>query len=293
MRLLVVHAGQRYRFLNIDSSTRDGSLVITVRREGESRITYQWGTRPEVQTPVQAELPPGRLKNKKITIHQSGRINFHDIGRSIYIEPLTAITKTTCIYRYRIPKISRLTPFNSAPAAEDCDFDLNTLADESLSFSLFVGPTNVASNTHAVKLAYLSRYALLIALDTETYIPPSDFLEHFVILKPESGTVGSQVMSEDQALIAYHQALNETKELVIYGPNGAGVWQVVFAVPMRIAPKMTVEFDDLTLYVDEEDIERDLRVATAMVKFKVRSRATKAVVKTPVAFRSISLDAEL
>lgn len=293
MRILVVHAGQRYRFLNIDSSTRDGSLVITVRRDGESRVTYRWGTRPEVETPVQAELSPGRLKNKKITIHQSGRINFQDIGRSIYIEPLTAITKAACIYRYRIPKISRLTPYDSSPAVEDCDFDLSALADESLSFSLFVGPTNVASNTHAVKLAYLSRYALLIALDTETYIPPSDSLEHFVTLKPESGIVGSQVMSEDQALIAYHQALNETKELVIYGPNGAGVWQVVFAVPMRIAPKMTIELDDPTLYVDEEDIERDSRVATAMVKFKVRNRATKAVVKTPVAFRSISLDAEL
>ena len=293
MRLLVVHAGQRYRFLNIDSSTRDGSLVITVRREGESRITYQWGTRPELQPPVQAELPPDRLKNKKITIHQSGRINFHDIKRSIYIEPLTAITNTTCIYRYRIPKISRLTPFNSAPAAEDCEFDLSALVDESHSFSLFCGPTNVASNTHSVKLAYLNGYALLIARDTETYIPPSNFLEHFVTLKPESGTVGSQVMSEDQALIAYHQALNETRELVIYGPNGAGVWQVVFAVPMRIAPKLTIELDDSTLYVDEKDIERDLRVETAMVRFKVRNRATKAVVQRPVTFRSISLDANL
>lgn len=293
MRLLVIHAGQRYRFLSIDSSTRDGSLVIIIRREGEGSITYQWGTRPEVQTPVQTELPPGRSKNKKITVHQSGRINFHEIGQNIYIEPLTAITKTACIYRYRIPKISHLTPFDSAPDAEDCDFDLSALADESHSFSLYVGPANVASNSHAVKLAYLSRYAFLIALDTETYIPPSNFLEHFVTLKPERGTVGSQVMSEDQALIAYHQALNETKELVIYGPNGAGVWQVVFAVPMRIAPKMTIEIDDPTLYVDEGDIERDLRVATAMVRFKVRNRAAKAVVQTPVAFRSISLDANL
>lgn len=267
--------------------------MITIRREGESHTTYQWGTRPEAQTPVQAKLPLGRPKNKKITIHQSGRINFHELKRSIYIEPLTAITKTACIYRYRIPKISRLTPFNSVPTAEDCDFDLSTLTDESLSFSLFVGPAKIASNTHAVKLAYLSRYALLIALDTDTYIPPSDFIEHFVTLKPESGTVGSQAMNEDRALIAYHQALNDTKELIIYGPNGDGVWQVVFAVPMRNAPKMTIEFDDPTLYVDDKDIVQDLRAATAMVKFKVRSRTTKAVVKTPVAFRPISLDAEL
>lgn len=293
MRLLIAHGGRRYRFLNIDSSTRDGSLSITIRRDGKSRTTYQWGTRPGEETPIQIELSPERAQNKEITIHQSGRINFHEIGRSIYVEPLTSITKTAWIYRYRIPKISRLTSFDSEPGPEDAEFDLNGLPDEAQSFSLLIAPEATAPAGHAVKLAYLKRYALIVILDASPYSPPAELFEHFVTLKPDVGTTGTQAMAEHDALIAYHQALQETKGLIVYGPNGAGVWQVVFAVPMRDAPKVNIELSDPALYVDPGDIQRDSRAATAMVRFKVRHRATKAVIKTPVMFRSIELNARL
>jgi len=293
MRLLVVHGGRRYRFLNIDSSTRDGSLSITVRRDGKTRLTYQWGTRPGDETPVQIELSPERAKTKEITIHQSGRVNFHEIGRSIYIEPLTVISKVAWIYRYCIPKISRLTPFDSEPDSEDFELDLSDLADETQSFSLFVGPETMAPNARAIKLTYLKRYALIVALDVQTYVPPAELSEHFVTLKPEVGITNAQAIAEDQALIAYHQALQETKGLIIYGPNGAGVWQVVFSVPMRDAPKVIIELGDPALYVDDNDIVRDPREATAMFRFKVRNRVTKAVIRNLVAFRSIELNARL
>jgi len=240
---------------------------------------------------VQIELSPERAKDKEITIHQSGRINFHEIGRSIYVEPLAEILKTTAIYRYRIPKISWLTTFDSAPDVEDCEFDLSDLADEAHSFSVLIAPEATAPNARAIKLGYLKRYALIVVLDAQPYVPPPDLSEHFVTLMPDVGTTTSQAMEEDQALIAYHQALQETKGLIVYGPNGNGVWQVVFAVPMREAPKLTIELDDPALFVD--DIERVSRVATATVRFKVKSRATKAVIKAPVQFRSIKLNARL
>ena len=293
MRLLIAHGGQRYRFLNIESSTRDGSLSITIRRDGKSRTTYQWGTRPGEEIPVELQFSPERAKNKEITIHQSGRINFHEIGRSIYVEPLTSTTKTTWIYRYRVPNISRLTSFDSEPGPEDAEFDLNDLPDEGQSFALFVAPEAVAPDARAIKLAYLKKYALVVVVETPPYVPPAEFLEHFVTLKPEVGTIGAQALTEDEALIAYHQALHETKGLLVYGPNGAGVWQVVFAVPMRDAPKIQIELADPALYVDPGDIERDSRVATAMVRFKVRHRTTKAVIKVPVMFNSIELNARL
>ena len=293
MRLLIAHGGRRYRFLNIESSTRDGSLSITIRRDGKSRTTYRWGTRSGEETPVERQYSPERPKNKKITIHQSGRINFHEIGRSIYVEPLTSTTKTAWIYCYRIPKISRLTSFDSQPGPEDAEFDLSDLPDEEQSFALFLAPEAVAPDARAIKLAYLSRYALVVVAETPPYVPPKEFLEHFVTLKPEVGTLGAQAMAEDEALIAYHQALHETKGLLVYGPNGAGVWQMVFAVPMRDTPKVQIELTDPALHVDPRDIERDSRVATAMFRFKVRNRATKAIIKALVMFKSIELDAEL
>jgi len=81
--------------------------------------------------------------------------------------------------------------------------------------------------------------------------------------------------------------------LIVYGPNGEGVWQVVFAVPMRDAPQVSIELSDPALYVDEGDIVRDVRAATAMLRFKIRNRNTNAIIKTPVAFHSIELNARL
>jgi len=202
MRLLIAHGKRRYRFLNIESSTRDGSLSITIRRNGKSRTSYQWGTRPSQETPVKIELSPERAKNKEITIHQSGRINFHEIGRSIYVEPLTSIRKTAWIYRYRIPKISRLTSFDSEPDPEDAEFDLSDLPDDAQSFALFVAPEAVAPDARAIKLAYLKKYALVVVLEAPSYAPAAEFLEHFVTLKPEVGTIDAQAMTEDEAFIA-------------------------------------------------------------------------------------------
>jgi hypothetical protein len=62
---------------------------------------------------------------------------------------------------------------------------------------------------------------------------------------------------------------------------------------MRAAPKLTIEFDDPALYVDDNDIVSDSRGATATVRFKVKNRDTNAVIKTPVQFRSIGLNARL
>jgi len=95
MRVLIGHRGRRYRFLGVDSSTRDGSLNITVRRAGTSAFSYRWEAQAGAAEPVRVDFTPQRAKNKKITVHQSGRINFHETGESIYVEPLAVIAATT------------------------------------------------------------------------------------------------------------------------------------------------------------------------------------------------------
>jgi hypothetical protein len=62
---------------------------------------------------------------------------------------------------------------------------------------------------------------------------------------------------------------------------------------MRIAPKVTIEPADPELYVADEDVTRDTRAERVMLKFKVRRRTTREVIKVPVAIRNIALDSEL
>lgn len=293
MRVLIVHGNRRFRFLNVESSPRDGSLSLTVRRDGTSQMKYRWLVGPGDPSPKQVEIPKDELRDKRITIHQSGRVNFHELGRHIYLEPLTRLSVAACIYKYRLPRISALSQFDQPPEPEDCEFDLSDLPDEALSFSIYMGPEAVAVQQRGIKLSYLQRYALTVAVDAEPFIPPPEFNEHFVTIKPEFGTVQTQAISEDEALIQYHQALHNSKDVIIYGPNGAGLWNLIFARPMRIPPQLEIELEDPELFVDDNDIVRDSRVAKAMIKFLVRKRSNRQIVKSPVSFRSIALHAEL
>src|SRR6266699_1339557 len=173
MRVLVAHGGRLFRFVNIDSSTRDGSLNVTIRRDGKSTFNLVWGTRPGTEQPVRRDFDAARAKSKEITVHQSGRINFHEIKKSIYIEPLTEVTATTFIYRYRIPAITRLTEFNRKPDPEDGEFNLSDLRDEPVSFSIYLGPAAMTPPRRAIKLAYLGKYALAISVDDAPFAVPS------------------------------------------------------------------------------------------------------------------------
>lgn len=293
MRVLIAHSGRLFRFVNIDSTTRDGSLNVTIRRDGKSTFNLLWGTSPGTEQPVRRDFDPARAKSKEITVHQSERINFHEIKRSIFVEPLTEVTATTCIYRYRIPAITRLTEFSQQPDPEDAEFNLNDLNDESVSFSIYLGPAGMVPPGQAIKLAYLGKYALAISVDDVLLAVPSGHEIYFTTMKPERRIFDSQSIDEDAALIAYHQALHQTRGQVLYSPNKEGIWQLVFTVPMRDAPKVAIDLVDPDLYVDEKDLIRDPRVNNAMVRFKVRSRTTGEVIKQPVAIRSIELNARL
>ena len=233
-------------------------------------------------------------KNKRITIHQSGCINYHENGGRIFLEPLTLTTLTTRIYQYRIPAIQKLDEFHEAADSEDAILDLSELGDGAISFSFFVGPPNLIPPARAIKLVYEREgYALAISVDCKTFPVPNDYEDHFTTWSPDRGLFLQQQMAEDQALISFHRALTGSDNGVLYSPNGEGVIRLIFAVPMRIAPAFRIVLVDAELHVTDQDVEREPRLEKVMLKFKVRNRKTGQVVRQPVAIQSIELDARL
>jgi hypothetical protein len=80
----------------------------------------------------------------------------------------------------------------------------------------------------------------------------------------------------------------------LYPPNSEGIWTMVTSVPMRIAPRLEVSFEDERYRADVVDLRPgDTRLATVRVRFKVFDEQTKRYVKERVAIRSLALDAEL
>ncbi|MDH4099252.1 MAG: hypothetical protein OEV28_01600 [Nitrospirota bacterium] len=268
--------------------------MLVMRREGTSTSHATWSTKPGEHEPKQVDFGEPRQKRKQVTIHQSGRVNYHENGNSIFIEPLTRTSRTTCVYAYRVPALEKLDLHPDELGDNDAVFDLSDLGDGPVSFSVFIGPSSLVPPGKAVKLAYDEEgYSLTIAVDAVPVPVPPGYENHFTTLTPERGIFVEQQMAEDQAMISYHQVLTRSDGLVLYHPNGEGAIRMIFSVPKRIAPKFKIEFVDPALHVTEQDVQRDARSEKVMLKFKIRNRQTGQIIRNEVAIKSIELDAEL
>lgn len=294
MRILIRYGSTIRKFMVFESSDRDGSLSLTIRREGLSTSRTSWSPRPGQQEPKKTEFAPPRPKNNRITIHQSGRVNYHENGNSIFIAPLTQTTQPFPIYGYRVPALDKLDVHDEAIAEEDAVFDLSDLPEGPVSFSLFLGPGDFTPLGRSIKLGYEAEgYSVTVQVDPVTHAVPADLNQHFTTLTPDRGLFSQQQMAEDQAMISYHQALTGAPDAVLYAPNGVGTIRMIFAVPMRIAPRFKIELVDPELHVSDQDVQRDGRSEKVMLKFKVRHRKTGQINRRAVAIKSIELDAEL
>ncbi|MDB5763972.1 MAG: hypothetical protein JWQ21_2967 [Herminiimonas sp.] len=294
MRVLIKHGEILYRFAALEISERDGSLVLTLMREGTNTFSFGWSGKPEEKIPVRRDFDASRPKDKKFSIHASGRINVpHLRDQPIFIEPLLATSKPFCIGAHRIPAISALTKFNKKPAAEDAIFDLSDLSDSPLSFEFIIAPIDFAAGGHGLKFGFLERYSLSILRHAVPIAAQQGLENYFTTYAPTAGLFETLQMSEEWALIAYHQAAQNRSDLLLYEPNGEGVRLLVFSVPMRIAPHAVVECADPNLVVEIIDQTRDYRAQKVQLRFRVRNAKTHEVVKDSVEFRRIELDAEL
>lgn len=294
MRILVRHKGSWRKFVVVESSDRDGSLTLVMRRDGTNTSRATWSTKPGEHEPKQVDFDEPRQKSKRITIHQSGRVNYHENGNSIFIEPLTRTSRATCVYAYRVPALEKLDLHPDLLDDDDAIFDLSDMGDGPVSFSVFIGPSSLVPLGKAIKLAYdVEGYSLTIAVDAVPMTAPPGYENHFTTLTPERGIFLEQQMAEDQAMISYHQAHTRSDGMLLYHPNGEGTIRIIFAVPMRIAPKFKIELVDPELHVTEQDVQRDDRSEKVMLKFKIRNRRTGQIIRHEVAIKSIELDAQL
>ncbi len=294
MRILIRRGPVVRKFMTLETTDRDGSLIMTIRRDGYSSSRTSWTTGTKDAEPSTSEFDTPKSKNRKITIHQSGRVNYHQNGGSSYIAPLTKTEMPFQIYGYRVPAIDKLDEHESTGATEDPTIDLSDLPEGPVSFSVLIAPIEFEPSSRAVKLSYNAEgYSVVVQTDPVAFSVPEGLENHFTTLTPSSGLFGEQQMTEEQAMVAYHQALTGTADLIVYRPNGEGVIRVIFSFPMRVAPRFVIELADPELYVSDQDVQRDNRSETVMLRFKVRRRSSGEVVREAVDIRSIELDAEL
>ena len=225
-------------------------------------------------------------KGARISYHASGLIRFHNLSNSgIYAEPIFNITKPFAFIRYSVPSIEKLDLFSKAPSVEDVILNIPDHNNGRINFDYAVAPWNFVS-ADSISIRYGNLFSFNISLNTEEYSMPSALNEAFQYLTPERGLYSHTAFDRDTALLHFHQKINQTKELIIYPPNGEGVYTIIFSVPMRIAPDVKIEF------IQSEYQSEVLVVSYTHLKYRVKDSSGN-IVKTEVQIARIELDAEL
>lgn len=298
MRLLLKKAENIYRLATIESCERDGSIIVAIPRAGTSDHQISWSGETPSIAPVLVKFDQPQVRKSRITIHQSGTVNFHAYGRrTIHIEPLCKTTKITCIYTYIIPDIQRLDLFKETPSNGDAVLDMGTIQSWPQAFSFVVGPASPQPNKPGFMFQDRTKKFILAVLLEDQKLPiPENFLidykDYFSHLTAAEGIFPRQQIAEDEALIMYHQTLNNIQDTIIYHPTKDGIFKLIFATPMLRKPEFTITFTDPSIHVLEKDIYTEQRSEKVMLRFKVRNKKSGMIITKPVEMKII-LDASL
>lgn len=319
-RLLIKQRDIFRRIASVDIAKHDGSINLALVRAGSNTSGWHWDSESsDCKTVVYTEPKP---KTKRVTVHTSGRVNFHcTLNPGInFIPCLLDLTEAVALCAYIVPCIDRLDPIESS-RADDFVIQLEDGFDDRLGFEFFVAPMNAPVIAGEVwRFMVEGRYGLACRLfsGAEIKFPKGVPAEAFTLIRPASLLATQQIL-EDVAFIRFQQLMheNQVKQALekspipkhdhesivqnivsngrgIQGPNSEGIWEIVCSVPMRIRPKLVVVFADQRYQAEAIDITpTDTRLEKVRVRFRVYDQTSKKWIKHHVEIIQAFLDAEL
>lgn len=282
-KLLISYKNNKYKFLAFELRDHiDGSLNIVFDRDklGSERMT--WTSEPG-STPASYNSGSEKLR---ISYHASGRINFHGIkSQAIYGDPTFAINSFQWLSYISVPKIESLTLVKKI-SPSDTIIKLPSNLEGRVTFSVIIGPVGGDLNfSPLVVVTYQNWFNLIISLDSFPLKIPSGLENHVLKAVPSKGLYVSQQVSTDEALIAFNQIKTNLKSLITSWEPNEGVYRIVFNVPMRIPPRLNIEWVHTGI---KTDIVKKTR---SEIRFRAKGRG--GYLKSIQQIKSIELDAEL
>lgn len=289
-KVLIKQNNKYYYLFNLELSASDGSLYISFPRKG---INYEYN-KMDINESGLIKISPKKTqipKTKSISYHASGFIHYKNLNtKGIYSEPIFEITKLFTFIHYSVPKISLLDEYSEDVNNNDHVIEAPVWADLRNNFSISITPEDSELKTIAsFGITFKNLCNILVFMNKITITLPKNIDQHFVHLMPSEGLFNEQKYSKLDSQLFFHQKINNVQDVIIYRPNGEGVYKMFFAVPMRIAPKVKIQFSDpkfTAILMDDKT-----RTNTALT-FKVKDNKNNFV-KEPKDIINVELDAEL
>lgn len=300
--------------------TNDGSITLNLVREGISESGLQWSLDGSGLGPLE-QRETTEKKTKSITIHTSGRINYH-FGRREprYVPCLLDLDVPVPIVLYSVPCINSLDEL-AMQRKDDHITELSEEHDGKFNFTFDILPAVLPRQSgECGRFGVEGLYALSWSIYTgDAGVTPDGVPDEvFTLLRPTVG-LPEQAVPEEVAYLRFRRAMyaNEVNSAAeealnraeitaehieamiqagpgLFPPNNDGVWTLLASVPMRIAPRLTVDFEDPRYRADVVELRpADTRLSTVRVRFKVFDEKNKRYVKERVAINKTTLDAEL
>jgi len=267
---------------------------------------------------VPEEVERTERRTKKISIHTSGRINYHfDNAAPRFIPALMDLEEPAIVVGYRVPS------FDLLELAKDIREDDSVIEIPSdcggvIQFHfLMIAAATAILDGELTRFGVEGLFALACVNTTDTVqsLPSGVPDRAFTTFRPLDSLFG-QAISEQAAFLRFKRAMfaNDVRAAAafsevpipeglieaaiavgpgLYPPNGEGVWTIVTTVEMRVAPKLKVWFHTEGFTAEVVELRPgDTRLATVRVRFRVRD-SNGHYIKGVVPIKNIELDAEL
>lgn len=314
MTRILVRREDALRKLASINVTHDGSLRLSLVRDGTSDKGQTFQSNHHASDDVDRTAS----KTKEISIHTSGRINYHfDNAAPRFIPALMDLEEPVIIVGYRVPCFDLLDPAIDT-RQNDSIIDIPSDYSGVIQFHfLMIAAVTPTLDGELTRFGVEGLFALACVNTTSTVQPlPQDVpARAFTTLRPLDSLSG-QAIPEQTAFLRFKHAMfaNDIRAAAasseepvpehlieatiaagpgLYPPNGAGVWTIVTAVEMRLAPKLKILFRKEGLTAEVVELRSgDTRLATVRVRFRVRD-SNGHYVNGIVPISSIELEAEL
>jgi hypothetical protein len=133
-----------------------------------------------------------------------------------------------------------------------------------ISFAIEIGPKPQTPQTFGVALNYELYSAIVRAIETPLALP-SEMSDHFIAGMPKVGLFDKRQTDKANAELAFYKAAHPNAPH-IFREEKSGAYVVLAAVPMRVPPKLEIDFNRDDLYVEQIPFGR-LAEPTHKVRF--------------------------
>lgn len=319
-RLIIKQGDVLRRVANVEIAKHDGSINLALVRSGSNSFGWQWDSnRSDFDTVKYAEPKP---KTKRVSIHTSGRVNFHvtpNLGVN-FIPCLLDLTEAIPVVGYIIPDFAALDLAENIRSGDHI-VELEGVFEGALGFEFSAIPFNLPPLTGEIwRFIVEERYGLACTLFSCSLFPVQHGVppEAFTLIRPSS-LLPEQSIPEDQAFIRFQELMhaNQVRQALILsavpepahdriiektvragrgiqGPNKEGIWEIVCSVHMRIRPELVVHFSDTRYRAELISMTSiDSRLEKVRVRFKVYDQQDQKWIKHSVRITQAFLDAAL